>query len=82
MQIRDPGWKQFGSRMEKSRIRDKHPGPNTEKKYELFSPSVIFQTRRSCQNSFTFTDSELWGKYGELGTRFKEKYLAFYVYFT
>ena len=22
----DPGWKQFGSGMEKSRIRDKHPG--------------------------------------------------------
>jgi hypothetical protein len=26
MRIRDPGWRQFGSGMEKSRIRDKHPG--------------------------------------------------------
>jgi hypothetical protein len=25
----DPGWKQFGSGMEKSRIRDKHPGSAT-----------------------------------------------------
>jgi hypothetical protein len=25
----DPGWRQFGSRMEKSRIRDKHPGSAT-----------------------------------------------------
>ncbi len=28
MRIRDPGWRQFGSGMEKSRIRDKHiPDP-------------------------------------------------------
>jgi hypothetical protein len=26
MRIRDPGWRLFGSGMEKSRIRDKHPG--------------------------------------------------------
>jgi hypothetical protein len=25
----DPGWRQFGSGMEKSRIRDKHPGSAT-----------------------------------------------------
>jgi hypothetical protein len=25
----DPGWRQFGSGMEKSRIRDKHPGSTT-----------------------------------------------------
>jgi hypothetical protein len=29
MQIRVPGWEQFGSGMEKSRIRDKHPGSAT-----------------------------------------------------
>jgi hypothetical protein len=29
MRIRDPGWRQFGSGMEKSRIRDKHPGSAT-----------------------------------------------------
>jgi hypothetical protein len=29
MRIRDPGWRQFGSWMEKSRIRDKHPGSAT-----------------------------------------------------
>jgi hypothetical protein len=31
MPIRDPGWKKFGSGMEKtrSRIRDKHPGSAT-----------------------------------------------------
>jgi hypothetical protein len=31
MRIRDPGWRQFGSgiRIEKSRIRDKHPGSAT-----------------------------------------------------
>jgi hypothetical protein len=29
MRIRDPGWRQFGSEMEKSRIRDKHPGSAT-----------------------------------------------------
>jgi hypothetical protein len=27
--IRDPGWRQLGSGMEKSRIRDKHPGSAT-----------------------------------------------------
>jgi len=27
--IRDPGWRQFGSGMEKNRIRDKHPGSPT-----------------------------------------------------
>jgi hypothetical protein len=27
----DPGWRQFGSGMEKSRIRDKHPGSATLK---------------------------------------------------
>jgi hypothetical protein len=26
MRIRNPGWEKFGSGMEKSRIRDKHPG--------------------------------------------------------
>jgi hypothetical protein len=26
MRIRDPEWKKFGSGIEKSRIRDKHPG--------------------------------------------------------
>ena len=26
MRIQDTGWKQFGSGMKKSRIRDKHPG--------------------------------------------------------
>jgi hypothetical protein len=26
MRIRDPGWRQLGSGMEKSPIRDKHPG--------------------------------------------------------
>jgi hypothetical protein len=26
MRIRNPGWRKFGSGMEKSRIRDKHPG--------------------------------------------------------
>ncbi len=29
MRIRDPGWRLFGSGMEKSRIRDKHPGSAT-----------------------------------------------------
>jgi hypothetical protein len=29
MQIRDPEWKKFGSGMEKTRIRDKHPGSAT-----------------------------------------------------
>jgi hypothetical protein len=29
MRIRDPGWRQFGSGMEKSRIWDKHPGSAT-----------------------------------------------------
>jgi hypothetical protein len=29
MRIRDPRWRQFGSGMEKSRIRDKHPGSAT-----------------------------------------------------
>ncbi len=29
MWIRDPGWKKFGSGMEKSRIRDKNPGSAT-----------------------------------------------------
>jgi hypothetical protein len=29
MRIRDPGWRQFGSGMEKIRIRDKHPGSAT-----------------------------------------------------
>jgi hypothetical protein len=29
MLIRDPGWKKFGSGMENSRIRDKHPGSAT-----------------------------------------------------
>ena len=29
MRTRDPGWRQFGSGMEKSRIRDKHPGSAT-----------------------------------------------------
>jgi hypothetical protein len=29
MRIRHPGWRQFGSGMEKSRIRDKHPGSAT-----------------------------------------------------
>jgi hypothetical protein len=29
MRIRDPGWRQFGSGMEKSRIRYKHPGSAT-----------------------------------------------------
>jgi hypothetical protein len=29
MRIRDPGWRQFGSEMQKSRIRDKHPGSAT-----------------------------------------------------
>jgi hypothetical protein len=31
MRLRDPGpgWRQFGSGMEKSRIRDKHPGSAT-----------------------------------------------------
>ncbi len=29
MRIRDPGWRQIGSGMEKSRIRDKHPGSAT-----------------------------------------------------
>ncbi len=29
MRIRGPGWRQFGSGMEKSRIRDKHPGSAT-----------------------------------------------------
>jgi hypothetical protein len=29
MRIRDPGWRQFGSGMEKSQIRDKHPGSAT-----------------------------------------------------
>jgi hypothetical protein len=36
----DPGWRQFGSGMEKSRIRDKHPGsatlPETEPEQRLF----------------------------------------------
>jgi hypothetical protein len=27
----DPGWKKFGSGMEKNRIRDKHPGSATLK---------------------------------------------------
>jgi hypothetical protein len=29
MRIRGPGWRQFGSGMEKGRIRDKHPGSAT-----------------------------------------------------
>jgi hypothetical protein len=29
MRIRDRGWRQFGPGMEKSRIRDKHPGSAT-----------------------------------------------------
>jgi hypothetical protein len=29
MRIRDPGWRQLGSGIEKSRIRDKHPGSAT-----------------------------------------------------
>ncbi len=29
LRIRDPGWRQFGSGMGKSRIRDKHPGSAT-----------------------------------------------------
>ncbi len=29
MRIRDPGWRQFGSGMEKSRNREKHPGSAT-----------------------------------------------------
>jgi hypothetical protein len=29
MRIRDPGWRQFESGMEKSQIRDKHPGSAT-----------------------------------------------------
>jgi hypothetical protein len=36
MRIRDPGWRQFGSEMEKSRIRDKHTGSAT-----LFLPVNI-----------------------------------------
>ncbi len=37
MRIRDPGWRQFGSGMEKSRIRDrdKHPGSATLEKTQL-----------------------------------------------
>jgi hypothetical protein len=31
VRIRDPGWRQFGSGMEKSRIRDKHSGSATLK---------------------------------------------------
>ncbi len=29
IRLRDPGWRQFGSGMENSRIRDKHPGSAT-----------------------------------------------------
>jgi hypothetical protein len=36
MRIRDPGWKQLGSGMEKSRIRDKHPGFATLFKTYIF----------------------------------------------
>ncbi len=31
--VADPGWRQFGSVMEKSRIRDKHPGSATMLKH-------------------------------------------------
>ncbi len=36
MRIRDPGWKKFGSGMEKIRIRDKHPGYAT-----LYRPVLL-----------------------------------------
>jgi hypothetical protein len=40
MRIRDPGWRQFGSGMEKSWIRDKHPGSAT------LASSIGCRTRR------------------------------------
>ncbi len=59
MRIRDPGWRQFGSGMEKSRIRDKHPGsaipaPSCRGSVEV-SPScllVYLSSRRDIYNSF------------------------------
>ncbi len=43
MRIRDPGWRQFGSGMEKSRIRDKHPGSATlHGGHKLWRPNSIF----------------------------------------
>jgi hypothetical protein len=48
MQVRDPGWKKFESGMEKTRIRDKHPGSATLVKRYIISPS----DRRGAYPSF------------------------------
>jgi hypothetical protein len=43
MRIRDPGWRQFGSGMEKSRsgIRDNHPGSATLHISKIKSPKEV-----------------------------------------
>jgi len=48
MRIWDPGWKKFGSGMEKSRIRDEHPGSATLRICKPFKePRNRFQAWRA-----------------------------------
>jgi hypothetical protein len=54
MRIQDPGWKKYGSGMEKSRIRNKHPGSTTLKGFGFCQNSVEFL------NSFSLFYSPSW----------------------
>jgi hypothetical protein len=47
----DPGWRQFGSGMEKSRIRDKHPGSATLRKTERLTAQITFFMARTNNDS-------------------------------
>jgi hypothetical protein len=53
----DPGWKQFGSEMEKNRIRDKHPGSATM----LLSQHLgEVKAQNQCSRSRSYGASRIW----------------------
>jgi hypothetical protein len=55
----DPGWKKFGSGMEKSRIQDKHPGSATLLYYLSYTVFELLNDKRR-HLELSLPDASVW----------------------